>query len=247
MLELSYSAMRHWCHSVVSLKVMTKLITLKGQNHSFDKMNLVNLPILNREPSLHVPSKCLTRLRVPPVLEIVVAYRELSVWFLDIRVVYNTDVATSENRPLFRIAGNGKLSQIQVKLLSQVHWKDERSHRLICCPVFFCRVPGQRSVPSYDFAVLCFQDSQGMAHVVAPLVEVNHWECMFAGPIQQLYMFEGRLGEEWLDIVVVSADFALKTRNFAACCRYVGADGHHFVFFGALRHVQILYLIECGF
>jgi hypothetical protein len=42
-------------------------------------MNFVYFPILNGEPSFDVPRKCLARLRVTGVLEVVVTDRKLGI------------------------------------------------------------------------------------------------------------------------------------------------------------------------
>ena len=56
-----------------------------------------------------MPREGLARLRVPRILEIVVTDRELSIRFLDIRVIDDTDVAAAEDRAFVRVAGDGEL------------------------------------------------------------------------------------------------------------------------------------------
>ena len=59
-----------------------------------------------------MPREGLARLRVPRILEIVVTDRELSIRFLDIRVIDDTDVAATENRAFVWVAGDGALGQV---------------------------------------------------------------------------------------------------------------------------------------
>ena len=62
--------------------------------------------------------KSLARLRIASVLKIIVTDGELSVRLLNVRVVHNADITTSENRSFIGIASDCELSQIEAELFS---------------------------------------------------------------------------------------------------------------------------------
>lgn len=94
-------------------------------NRSFHEMNFEDFPVLYSESSLHMARKGLTGLRITGILEVVVADWKLRIRLLHIRAIHNTNVAASENWTFVRVAGNGKLGQVQVELFPQVHRKDK--------------------------------------------------------------------------------------------------------------------------
>jgi hypothetical protein len=75
-----------------------------------------------------MPREGLAGLGITGVLEVVVADREFSVRFLDIGVVYDTDVAAAEDGSLVWVAGDGELGQIETEFFPQIDREDERVH-----------------------------------------------------------------------------------------------------------------------
>ena len=206
---------------------------------SFHELDLVDFPFFCCKSSLDMARKSLTWLRVSSILEVVVTDWELSIWLLDVRTIHDADITATKDGSFVWIAGNCKLSQIQVKFLPQVKGKDKRWHWLICCPVLFAGVPGQRSVPTDDLSILSFNNSDGLSDSIASFVELQSWEVVFAGSVEEIEGLDLIFGEEWSDVVMLLGDFAVESKNVihskgrSGICRK-----RHKLFFG-LNHVEI--------
>lgn len=178
------------------------------------KGDFVYFPLFDGESSFDVACESLTWLGVSGIFEVVVADREFGVWFLDIWVVNDANIAAAEDRTFVGVTGYGKLGQIQAEFFSQIHRKDEGSQRFVRSPVFFGRIPGQRSVPSDNFSVLCFQDGQSISHVIAFFMEFCYREIILACPVKQRYRLDIWLCEEWSDVLVITGNFETHSWNF---------------------------------
>ena len=195
-------------------------------------------------------SECLTGLGISGVFKVVVTDRELSVWFLYVWVVHNTDVTTSKNRSFVGVAGDRKLGQVEVELLSEVDWEDEGCHAFVGCPMFLCRIPGERSVPSNNFAVLCLEDSDCISDVVASFMEFCDWKSIFTCTIKKIHGFNIRFGEKRSYVVMLFGNSAVESWNLTVIHRDVGGNWH--LIFFSLGHIEIfdavnrkLYILEC--
>ena len=87
---------------------------------SFSEGYLVDLPFFSGKSSLYMPSKSLTRLWIPGILEVVVADRKLGIRLLNIRCIYYANITTSKNGTFVWVTSDSELCQIEVEFLSKI-------------------------------------------------------------------------------------------------------------------------------
>lgn len=142
-----------------------------------------NFPFKSRKSAFRASRKGNTGLWVPSVLEVIVADWKFSVAFLDIAFVHDADVAATENRTLLWIASYSELSQVQTKFFFKIKRKNEWFQRLVSGPVFFRRIPGDRSIPADNFAELSFNQEQSIWNGIAKLVEFIRRVAILTGSV----------------------------------------------------------------
>ena len=79
---------------------------------SFCELYFVYLPFFCCKSSFYMTCKCLTWFRISSIFEVVVTDRELSIWFLKVWTVNDTDVTTSEYWTFLGVTSDCELSQI---------------------------------------------------------------------------------------------------------------------------------------
>ena len=84
-----------------------------------------HFPLLSEELALGVACESETWFRTANVFAVVVADGELSIWAFFVAVIHDTNIATSENRAFIRIISNSELSEIKIKFLTHVQWKNK--------------------------------------------------------------------------------------------------------------------------
>lgn len=141
-------------------------------NQSIWELYFIDLPFFCNKSAFYMASKSLTWLWIPCVFEIVITNWELGIRLFNIGVINNTDITASKNRAFLRIACYRKLSQVQVKSLTQIYRKYKRTHWFICCPMLFARIPSQRSITAYRFSILSFNKSNGFSDIVTSFMEL---------------------------------------------------------------------------
>ena len=94
-------------------------------------------------------------------------------------VVHHADVAAAEDGSFVWVVCDGELGQVETEFLSHVEGEDETFHGFVGRPLFLCRAPCDRRVPSYDFPELCFNQSQGACLSIAFFVELLDGEVVF--------------------------------------------------------------------
>ena len=138
---------------------------------SIRELYFVNFPFLCCKSTFYMTCKSLAWLWISGIFEIIVTDRELSIRFLNIWIINNTNIATSENWTLFRITSYSELSQIQIKSLTQINRENKWAHRFICRPMFFAWIPSQRSITTNRFPVLSFNKGHSFSNIIAFFME----------------------------------------------------------------------------
>jgi hypothetical protein len=79
--------------------------------------------------------------------------------------------------------------------------------------MFLAGVPSQRSVPSDDFTVFSFDDSNRRAHIIAFFMELQSGKSILTGPVKQTHVLHVLLGEERPNIIVFLSNLTVESAN----------------------------------
>lgn len=117
---------------------------------------------------------------------VVVTYRELTIRFLFIWVVNNTNVATPKSWASLRTVCNGELSQVEVEFFIHVKWEDKTTQWFIGNPLFFVWCPCNRCITTNFFTKLVMNQSQRIRNIITKLMKLSYRKVLFRCSVKQL-------------------------------------------------------------
>lgn len=116
---------------------------------------------------------------------VIVTYGELTVRFLLIRVVNDTNVTTTECWTSFRITNDCELRKVKVKFLIHVNRKNKTLQRLVSHPMLFLRIPFYRGITTYSLPKLIMNQRQGVGQIITKLMKLLDRKIMLGRSINQ--------------------------------------------------------------
>lgn len=131
-------------------------------------------------------------------------------------LIYNTDIATSENWTFFRITSNCELGQVQTKSFFHVQRKDKRFQTFVSRPMLFRRIPCDRCVSSNNFIKLSFDKQHSIGNIIADFMEFSSRESVLTCS-EKKRKFSWCFFEDRSDVITLLSYFTIqlegKTRS----------------------------------
>lgn len=159
--------------SFVSFKIFNKnLQKIRWQKSKSFEVYFKDFPLFRWEPSFCIASKGHACFWISCILEIIVTDGELCIAFFNVTFVNNADITTSEDGSFFRIACNGKLSQVQSKSFLHIQGKNEGFQWFISSPMLFWWIPRYRCVSSNNFIKFGFNKHHSIWYVITDFMEL---------------------------------------------------------------------------